>query len=200
MSGSPRAERAARRHQVNETPLRELDTSAQLTGSNTGSTVSTLTTGNTVQTALLNDDEDVDFVGGGGGGFDDDIVEDGNGGEEEEEEEALLPPLPPLRSVFDCAHLHQTHSGWECRWCGKSFGGKHATRALNHVMKMSKNDVGVCRAVIPDMYLKRYEALSLLLSQRSAARKRSHEQKHDSVAISQDASVAMLLAKIVASW
>jgi hypothetical protein len=49
--------------------------------------------------------------------------------------------------------------------------------------------------VIPDKYLKRYEALSLLLSQRSAARKRSHEEKHDSVAISQDASVATLLAQ-----
>jgi hypothetical protein len=70
-----------------------------------------------------------------------------------------LPPLPPLKSVFDCGYVHQTQSGWECMWCGKSFVGRHSTRALRHVMKMTKNDVGVCSAAIPDKYLKRYEAL-----------------------------------------
>ena len=178
---SPRALRAARRRHVvddNETPSQD--------------TVSTLTTGGTVRTAL-NDDEAVDFAGGGAGGFDEDIGVEGNVAEEVEE--VLLPPLPPIKSVFDCAFVQQTQSGWECRWCGKSFLGKHSTRALKHVMKMAKNDVGVCQAVIPDNYLQRYQALSLLLSQRSSARKRSHEEKHDSVAISQDASVATLLAQ-----
>ena len=107
MSESPRAQRAARRHQVNETTS---------PSGFTGLTVSTLTTGNTVQTAL-HDDEDVDFVGGGAGGFDDDMEEEGNRGEEE----VLLPPSPPLKSVFDCAYVQQTQTGWECRWCGKSF-------------------------------------------------------------------------------
>lgn len=171
---SPRAQQAAARHyQVNKTTS---------PSGFTGLTVSTLTTGNTVQTAL-DDEEDVDFLGGGAGGFD------------EEVEEVLLPPLPPLKSIFECAYVQLTQSGWECRWCGKSFIGKHSTRALNHVMKMSNNDVGVCQSVITDKYLQQYQALSLLLSQRSAARKRSHEEKHDSVAISQDASVATLLAQ-----
>jgi hypothetical protein len=213
MSESPRAQRVARRHQVNPqrhqvnqsastslrkstTPQRELDPTggpplSQLT---TGSTVSTLTTGNTDQTGLNDEDEDVDFVGGGGGGFDDDIGEEGIW--EEEEEEVLL---PPLKSVFQCGYVHQTQSGWECMWCGKSFVGRHSTRALHHVMKMTKNDVGVCSAAIPDKYLKRYEALFQCLSQRSAARKRSHEEKYDSVAISQDASVATL-QQSMASW
>jgi hypothetical protein len=62
-------------------------------------------------------------------------------------------------------------------------------------MKMTKNDVGVCSAAIPDKYLKQYKALFLCLSQRSSARKWSHDDKHDSVAVSQDASVATLLAK-----
>ena len=179
---SPRALRAARRrhHLVddNETPSQD--------------TVSTLTTGGTVRTAL-NDDEAVDFAGGGAGGFDEDIGVEGNVAEEVEE--VLQPPLPPLKTVFDCPYVKLTLTGWECGWCGKSFLGKHSTRALNHVMKMAKNDVGVCQAVIPDNYLQRYQALSLLLSQRSSARKRSHEEKHDSVAISQDASVATLLAQ-----
>ena len=141
MSVSPRAQRAARRHQVNETTS---------PSGFTGSIVSTLTAGNTVETAL-NDDEDVDFVGGGAGGFDEDIGAEGNVAEEVEE--VFLLPLPPLKSIFDCGYIQRTQSGWECRWCGKSFLGKHSTRALKHVMKMSKNDVGVCQAVIPDNYL-----------------------------------------------
>ena len=141
MSVSPRAQRAARRHQVNETTS---------PSGFTGLTVLTLTTGNTVQTAL--NDDDVDFVGGGAGGFDEDIGVEGNVAEEVEE--VLLPPLPPLKSVFDCTYVQPTQSGWECRQCGESFLGKHSTRrALKHVMKMSKNDVGVCQAVIPDNYL-----------------------------------------------
>jgi hypothetical protein len=138
---------------------------------------------------MNDEDEDVDF-GRGGGRFDDDIGEEENGGGEEEE---VL--LPPLKSVFQCAYVNQTQSGWECTWCGKSFVGRHSTRALHHVMKMTRNDVGVCSAAIPENYLKRYKALFQSLSQRSAARKRSHEENHDSVAISQDASVASLLAK-----
>ena len=110
MLESPRAQRAARRHQTaslsKSTPSRELSPPLfELTGS----TVSTLTTGNTVQTAL-NDDEEVDFVGGGGGGFDDEWREEGNGGEEEEE--VLLPPLPPLKSIFDCGYVHQSDRGY----------------------------------------------------------------------------------------
>ena len=114
------------------------------------------------------------------------------GGGGEEEKEVLL---PPLKLVFDCGYVNQMPSGRECMWCGKSFVGRHSTRALHHVMKMSKNDVGVCSAAIPMKYLKRYEALFECLSQRSAARKRSHEEKHDAVAVSQVASVATLLAK-----
>jgi hypothetical protein len=142
------------------TPPRELDpTAPPLSQLTTGSTVSTLTTENTVQTGLNDEDLDVDFVGGGGGGFDDDIGEEGIWGEEGNggvEEEVLL---PPLKSVFHCGYVHQTQSGWECMWCGKSFVGRHSTRALHHVMKMMKNDVGVCSAVIPDKYIKQYEAL-----------------------------------------
>jgi hypothetical protein len=77
------------------------------------------------------------------------MMEEGNGGGEEEE---VL--LPPLKSVFQCGYVNQTQPGWECMWCGKSFVGRHSTRALHHVMKMTKNDVGVCSAAIPEKYLK----------------------------------------------
>jgi hypothetical protein len=105
---------------------------------------------------MTSDEEYVNFSGGGG--FGDEMEEEGNGGEEEEE--MILPPLPPLGSVFDCAYINQTPSGWECTWCGKSFVGKHSTRALRHVMKKANNNVGVCRGTIPDNYLGRYEGLS----------------------------------------
>ena len=108
MSESPRTQRVAQRHQVQDTYT----------------SVWTLTTGNTIQTALNDDEEYVDFLGGGGGGFDDDMREEGNG--REEEVEVLLPPLPPLKSIFDCGYVIQTQSGWECMWCGKSFVGRHS--------------------------------------------------------------------------
>ncbi len=60
---------------MESTPPHELHTTEL-----TGSTVSTVTTGNTVQTALNDDEEYVNFVGGGGGGFDDDMGEEGIGG------------------------------------------------------------------------------------------------------------------------
>ncbi len=92
MLESPRAQRAAQRHQVNprrqvnqtastslreSTPPRELDPTAPPLFQVTGSTVLTLTTGNTVQTGLNDEEEDVDFVGGVGEEFDDDMGEEG---------------------------------------------------------------------------------------------------------------------------
>jgi len=202
MAESPRAQRVARRcrnettaglseatpphHVATASGIAQEAQSRPIFGS-----VSTLTTRTTVSTAQ--NDEEFDFSEAGG--FGDDLEGGGNGGEEEEEEEVILPPLPPLGSVFDCAYINQTPFGWECTWCGKSFVGKHSTRALRHVMKKAKNNVGVCRGTIPDKYLERYEALCLMLSQRSDARKRSHEEKHDSVAVSQDSSVATMLAQ-----
>ena len=113
-------------------------------------TVSTLTTSNTVQAPLgRRDDDDVDFMGAGGGGFDDDVGEERN-----DDEEEVVPPLPPLKSVFDCGYVNVTPGGWECMWCGKSFVGRHSTRVLRHVLKMTKNDVGVCNAPIIDNYRK----------------------------------------------
>jgi hypothetical protein len=63
------------------TPPRELDPTAPPLFQLTGSTISTLTTGNTDQTGLNDEEEDVDFMGGGGGGFDDDMREEGIWGE-----------------------------------------------------------------------------------------------------------------------
>jgi hypothetical protein len=74
-------------------------------------------------------------------------------------------------------------------WGGKKFAPRHSTRALRHVLKIKKNNVGVCTAVIPDQYVKRYQALFEELSQKSVARKRSHEEVHDTVAVSHWQSV-----------
>ena len=133
--------------------------------------VSTLTTGTTVPTAL-NDEEYVDFSEGGG--FGDDMEEEGNGGEKEEEEEVILPPLPPLGSVFDCAYVII-----KLHWAGNERGAQVIRReafnkgASSCYAKGQKQCWCLQGGTIPDKYLERYEALSFRLSQRSDARKRS---------------------------
>ncbi len=72
---------------------------------------------------------------------------------------------------------------------------RHSTRALRHVLKINKSDIIVCSAAIPSQYVNRYKALFDNFSERIVARKRLHEEAHDTVAVSQDASVATLLAK-----
>jgi hypothetical protein len=64
--------------------------------------------------------------------------------EEEEDEE-----LPPIKSVFDCKHLqlrtvNDGKHGWECGWCGKIFSPRHASRALQHVLKIKKGNIAPC--------------------------------------------------------
>ena len=156
-------------------------------------TVSTLTTANTVRNLGRDDTfaEDVDFTGGGGGGF---VDTDEEGGDETE------PVLPPIKSIFDCPYIVKTvvndgKLGWDCLWCGKKFSPRHSTRALRHVLKINKSDIIVCSAAIPSQYVNRYKALFENFSERMFARKRSQEEAHDTVAVSQDASVATLLAK-----
>ena len=159
MAESPRAQQASRRRQgqVNSAGLSESPwhSEADTAGVNPAhspplfecsqGTVLTLTPGNTART-IVDDVEDVDFMDGEGGGFNGDVGEEKRN---EEDDEVLL---PPLKSVFECGYVNLTPSGWECMWCGKTFVGRHSTRALCHVMKLKKNDVGVCSAAIPVKY------------------------------------------------
>jgi hypothetical protein len=115
--------------------------------------------------------------------------------EEEEEEE-----LPPLKSVFDCKHLHlrtvnDGKHGWECGWCGKIFLPRHASRALRHVLKIKKGDIAPCKATIPDRYCERY--LALLDSGKGwiKSKKHSNQSIDESVVLQQESAVGNLLKK-----
>ena len=110
------------------------------------------------------------------------------------------PVLPPIKSIFDCPYVVKTilndgRPGWDCLWCGKRFSPRHSTRALRHVLKIKKGNIAVCTAAISDQYRDQYKVLFNNFSDRSFARKRSHEEVHDVVAASQDASVETLLEK-----
>ena len=97
--------------------------------------------------------------GGGGGGQE---REDGVQEEGRKEGEQL----PSLKSVFDCSYIkiktvNDGNDGWECGWCGNFFAPRHVSLswALQHVLKIKRCNVAVCKAAILDKFLKRYQAL-----------------------------------------
>jgi hypothetical protein len=146
------------------------------TPSSTQPTVSTLTT-----------------EGGGGG---DKEREDGVQEEGGKEGEQLL----SLKSVFDCSYIkikavNDGKDGWKCGWCGKNFAPRHASRALQHVLKIKGGNIAVCRAAILDKFLKRYQALYDSGRGRIESKKRSSNCMYESVALQQESAVGNLLKK-----
>ena len=85
------------------------------------------------------------------------MVEMSGDGEDDDVVEMAETPLPPLKSVFDCPNLElcivDGKNGWKCLWCDLSFTPVHATRALAHLLKKSKCDIRVCKAIIPPQFL-----------------------------------------------
>ncbi len=97
-------------------------------------------------------------------------TEGGGGGEEEREDGAQEEGgkegerLPSLKSVFDCSYIkietvNDGKDGWKCGWCGNFFAPRHASRALQHVLKIKGGNIAVCKVAILDKFLKRYQAL-----------------------------------------
>jgi hypothetical protein len=175
------------------------------TSSTAGTSILTLTADN-IPTQDVNGipegGDDVDFVEAGrGSGFDNEILggEESGGGEEgrrgeERGEEPLEEELPPLQSIFDCAYIvvwvvNDGKDGWECRWCGKIFAPKHASRALSHVLRIRKNDIATCKAAIPEIYHKRCLDFYKANMGWQAAKKHSINSVDESVAMHQAAAV-----------
>ena len=125
------------------------------------------------------------------------MVEMSGDGEDDDVVEMAETPLPPLKSVFDCPNLElcivNGKNGWKCLWCDQSFIPVHATRALAHLLKKTKCDIRVCKAIIPLQYLVRYEALYDASKQSKDARKRHHEFVMDNVDNDQSSAVGTLL-------
>jgi hypothetical protein len=107
--------------------------------------------------------------------------------------------LPPLKHIWECPYIEhcivrENKLGWICKWCNKTFFPRHATRVLNHLLKISKGDISVCKAAIETAYLKRYRVLYEGNTQRVDNRKRSKALAEDHVTIQQDAAVDQILA------
>ena len=73
--------------------------------------------------------------------------------------------LEPLTEVFnDREHFElfwdlAQKPRWRCLWCNHDFGGHNATKALNHVCRVSAKGIKPCQGNIPPAHLKRYITL-----------------------------------------
>lgn len=108
--------------------------------------------------------------------------------------------LPPIKHIWECNYIEQcivrdNKAGWICKWCNNTFFPRHATRVLNHVLKITKGDISVCKAAIQKAYTKRYRALYDINTTRLDSRKRSKVIDNDHVSINQDAGVNEILAR-----
>ena len=83
--------------------------------------------------------------------------------------------------------------GWQCLWCNRTFIPEHATRALNHVLKVSKAGVAKCTARIEDSYLQGYQQLKAELSEWVEVCKRSVIENENSVVEHQEHATKQLL-------
>jgi hypothetical protein len=124
--------------------------------------------------------------------------EDGVGEEGGEEAEQL----PPLGSVFDCTYIkiktvYDGMDGWECGWCGKIFAQRHASRALRlqHLLKIKRGNIAVCKAAILDKFQKTYQALYDSGRGGIDSKKRLSKCIYESVALQQESAVGNLLKK-----
>jgi hypothetical protein len=99
------------------------------------------------------------------------LTTEGRGGGGEEREDSVGEEvrekgvqLPSLKSVFDCSYIkiktvNDGKDGWECGRCGKFCASRHASRALQHVLKIKKGNITVCKVAILNKLQKRYQAL-----------------------------------------
>ncbi len=77
----------------------------------------------------------------------------------------------------------------------KFFAPWHESRALQHVLKIKKGNIAVCKAVILDKFQKRYQALYDSSRERMDSKKHLSKCSYESVALQQESSVGNLLQK-----
>ena len=164
-----------------------------------------ITAADMTQTNNSGDDDgnvDVDF--GTRGGFNEDPLNDSEGEEGGQGEEDPANPseraIAPLRSIFDCEYIvacvvNNGKDGWKCWWCNKIFSLIHAMRALSHVLKIQKNGIEICKAVIPEINKKKYSDLYQVNMEQKMSKKHSSNFIEDSVEMLQNSSVKNLLHK-----
>jgi hypothetical protein len=85
--------------------------------------------------------------------------------------------------------------GWECKWCNNVFAPRNASRAHKHVLKIKIGNIHPCKAVIPKIYLKRYQELHDANTWRASAKKHLSKSIEESVVIHQESAVGNPLQK-----
>lgn len=96
--------------------------------------------------------------------------------------------------MYDCDKLELCiNGGWKCLHCGFFSKARHSTRALNHVMKISNQGIGICRATIPSNYQERYADLYDRQSRQKAAKAIGDAAVTQQIMVRQQATAQALL-------
>ena len=77
----------------------------------------------------------------------------------------------------------------------KIFVPRHASRAMQHLLKIKTGDIAICKAFIPPSYLARYKALYESGQVWMVTKKHASQCIEESVAMQQDVAVGNLLKK-----
>ena len=106
--------------------------------------------------------------------------------------------LPVIQSIWqdDYIELNETGKSWKCLHCNASFSGRNATKAFAHVAKLKgKQNIRVCRCIIPAKYAARYQNMAKWAEQKKATLKRASNVTNDAIAVAQSSSATVLMAK-----
>ena len=77
-------------------------------------------------------------------------------------------PLPKILSIWQDEHVELkvtksedgiTTTRWLCNWCGCTFSGKNATKAVRHLSKLKGMDVKPCSGRIDPKCAERYKKM-----------------------------------------
>ena len=108
-----------------------------------------------------------------------------------------------LSSIWDDPHIVRviTEKGskeWKCLWCGWQFKGQNATKALNHVAKITGQNVRVCIGNICVGYRQLYRVM-LEKSQERRSSNQSRDSKFESLQDRHDRAAMMAHANAKSS-
>ena len=94
----------------------------------------------------------------------------------------VIDDLDRLSSIYDDDMVEKYNDSngknrWRCKWCGTTFSGWNATKALFHVTKTPKSDIKICRVRIDAMHERRYSELL----QRSSKKRERYSTSNETI-------------------
>ena len=103
-------------------------------------------------------------------------------------------------SIWDCEKLSKYtdkdgKKRWRCCWCGKSFGGWNATKAIAHVLRNTGQEISLCKARVSPEYRDLYVALSNRISKKRQSQLLFHNTIDMTIDHKNNETAAMLESK-----